>query len=298
VAGKSSSGLTLTLPSDREIVMTRVFDARPELVWRAMTDPGAIPRWWGPRAYMTVVDRMDVRPGGAWRFVQRAADGAEHAFKGEYREVVPPSRLVYTFEFEGMPGHVALETVTLVEHEPGRTLMTDALLFDTREERDGMIASGMESGARESMDRLAELLGRNPAVVELEALVGEWEMTSPQFPEGRGITTFARVEGGAFLRMRSEIQDSPAPSSTWFIGGDDASDTCTCLYADSRGVSRVYQMTLRDRTWTIWRAAPDFHQRFTATLSLDGTTIQGGWEMSPDGATWSPDFDLHYKKLR
>ena len=154
---KSSSGLTVATPSDREIVMTRVFDAPRELVFRAYTDPEAIPLWWGPRRLTTTVVEMDVRPGGAWRFVQRDADGNEYGFHGVYREIVPPERVVSTFEFEGMPGHVAVDTVTLEEHD-GKTTLTTRSLFDTVEDRDGVLQSGMESGAAESMDRLAELL--------------------------------------------------------------------------------------------------------------------------------------------
>ena len=101
---------------------------------------------------------MDVRPGGVWRFVHRAADGGEYAFNGVYREIVPPKRLVYTFNYEGAPGHEAVETVTFEEAEGGKTRMTDHLLFETREERDGMLNSGMEEGAAETIDRLAELL--------------------------------------------------------------------------------------------------------------------------------------------
>jgi uncharacterized protein YndB with AHSA1/START domain len=147
----------MTLPSDREIELTRVFDAPCELVFKAFTDPELIPRWWGWRDSTTIVDKMDVRPGGLWRFVSRGSDGVEYAFNGEYREVVPPERLVYTFEFEGMPGHVLVETLTFAEHD-GKTTLTDHSLFDSREERDGMLETGMESGAAESMDRVEELL--------------------------------------------------------------------------------------------------------------------------------------------
>ncbi len=154
---KSSSASTLTLPSDREIVMERVFDAPRELVFKAYTDPDLIPKWWGPRKYTTTVDKMDVRVGGAWRFVQRDAGGHEYAFNGEYREIAPPGRLSYTFEFEGMPGHVLLETVTF-EEQGGQTKVTVTSLFASVEDRDGMLQSGMEQGANESQDRLAELL--------------------------------------------------------------------------------------------------------------------------------------------
>lgn len=154
----TSSTMTLTLPSDREIVLTRVFDAPRELVWKACTDPKAIPRWWGPRRHTTTVAKMDVRPGGAWRFVSRDPDGSEYGFRGEYREVVPPERVVQTFEFEGMPGHVSVDTITLAEHQ-GKTTLTSTSVFDSVEDRDGMLQSGMEEGVRETYDRLAEYLG-------------------------------------------------------------------------------------------------------------------------------------------
>ncbi len=157
MTAKSSAVSALTLPSDREIVMERVFNAPRDLVFRAYIDPDLIPKWWGPRKYTTAVDKMDVRVGGAWRFVQRDADGNVYAFNGEYREIAPPGRLAYTFEFEGMPGHVLLETVTF-EEQGGQTKVTVTSFFASAEDRDGMLQSGMEQGARESQDRLVELL--------------------------------------------------------------------------------------------------------------------------------------------
>jgi uncharacterized protein YndB with AHSA1/START domain len=140
-----------------EVVFTRVFEATREAVWAAMVDPGQIPRWWGPRKFTTTVDKMDVRPGGAWRFVQRDAEGNEYAFHGEYREVAPPERLVYTFVFEGMPDQVMVETTTLDESD-GKTTVTTVDAFATEEARDGALASGMEAGAKESMERFREFL--------------------------------------------------------------------------------------------------------------------------------------------
>lgn len=153
------SGRTDTLieVQDREVTMTRVFDAPRELVFRAYTDPELMPRWWGPRNLTTTVDKMDVRPGGEWRFVHHAPDGSEYAFRGEYREVVPPDRLVNTFEYEGMPGHVIVDTATFEEYE-GKTKLTVVSLFASIEDRDGMLATGMEEGGKETWDRLAELL--------------------------------------------------------------------------------------------------------------------------------------------
>jgi uncharacterized protein YndB with AHSA1/START domain len=142
---------------DREFVMTRIFDAPCELVFQVYTDPEAAPHWWGQRYMTTVVEMMDVWPGGSWRFIQRSPDGKEYAFHGEYLEIVPPSKIVSTFEFEGMPGHVVVDTL-IFEAVGDRTKLTATSLFQSSEDLDGMIQSGMEGGANETWDRLAELL--------------------------------------------------------------------------------------------------------------------------------------------
>ncbi len=157
LAESLEASLIVTLPSDREIVMTRVFDAPRRLVFEAHTKPEHVKRWWGPRRLTMVVCEMDFRPGGAWRFVHRGPDGQEYGFRGVYREIVAPERIVQTFEFDGMPGHGSLETLTLVEKH-GKTTLTARSVFQSVEDRDGMLKSGMEAGARETMDRLAELL--------------------------------------------------------------------------------------------------------------------------------------------
>jgi uncharacterized protein YndB with AHSA1/START domain len=146
-------------PGKQELIITRVFDAPRELVFKTYTDPKLLPEWWGPKGVTTTVDKMDVRFVGIWRFVQRDTNGNEYAFHGVYHEVTAPERLVYTFEFEGMPGHVLLETITFEEFE-GKTKLTDQAVFQTVEDRDGMLQSGMEEGAAESMDRFAELLAK------------------------------------------------------------------------------------------------------------------------------------------
>ena len=153
---KNNTNITAT-PGKQEIIMTRVFDAPRELVFKTYTDPKLIPQWWGPKEYTTVVDKMEVKPGGLWRYVQRGADGNEYAFKGVYHESLPPERLIYTFEFEPLPGHVLLETVKFEEQE-GKTKVTVISVFQSVEDRDGMLQSGMEDGAVETWDRLAELL--------------------------------------------------------------------------------------------------------------------------------------------
>ena len=145
--------------SDREIVTERVFAAARERVYAAFTDPDLIPRWWGRREDTTVVDKMDVRAGGDWRFVTSAPDG-EHAFRGTFREVSPPERVVQTFEWEGMPGHVVVETTTF-EDLGERTKVITVSLFHTTEERDGMLSAGMETGLSESYEGLDQLLAEN-----------------------------------------------------------------------------------------------------------------------------------------
>jgi uncharacterized protein YndB with AHSA1/START domain len=158
MSAKNSPAALLTILSDREVVLTRIFDAPRELVVKAHTDPDLIPQWWGLRGNTTIVEKMDVRPGGTWRFIQRDAEGNDFAFHGEYREVVPLERLVSTFEFEGAPGHIILDTSSFEELPDGRTKLTATSLFESVRDRDGMLNSGMESGSNESWDRLAELL--------------------------------------------------------------------------------------------------------------------------------------------
>lgn len=146
---------TLTTPSDREIVITRTFDAPRELVFRVWTTPEHVRRWYGTLTECTI----DLRPGGAWRYVISEPDGGEHPFTGVYREVVPPERLVYTeaYDVEGLRDHPALVTLSFDERD-SRTTMTSVSLYESREYRDGHLASGMESGMVEALDRLAELL--------------------------------------------------------------------------------------------------------------------------------------------
>lgn len=151
---------TVTTPSDREIVIEREFEAPRERVFAAFTEPELIPQWWGPHGVTTIVDRMDVRPGGDWRFVCRNSDGSESGFRGTYREVSPPERIVQTFEWEGMPGHVSVETATF-DDLGDRTKVTNTSIFHTPEERDGMLDSGMERGLNETYERLDELLAKD-----------------------------------------------------------------------------------------------------------------------------------------
>ena len=145
---------------ERVITMSRIFDAPRELVWKVCTDPELVPQWWGPRNVTTIVDRMEVKVGGVWRYIHKDAEGNEYAFNGIYKEVEPPERLTYTFEFEPMAGHIALETILFEELSDGQTKITARTTYNTIEDIEGTLQAGMEGGAVETWDRLEELLER------------------------------------------------------------------------------------------------------------------------------------------
>jgi uncharacterized protein YndB with AHSA1/START domain len=148
----------VTTPSDREIRIERVFNATRDRVWQAFTDPELVAQWWG-RGNKLVIERMEVVRGGHWRVVEHSPEGT-NGFEGRYREVTPKERVVQTFEWDGMPGHVVLETVTLEDMGDGRTRVVNISLFFTTEERDGMLHSGMEQGLNQSYAALDRLLAR------------------------------------------------------------------------------------------------------------------------------------------
>jgi len=148
---------------------------------------------------------------------------------------------------------------------------------------------------------------RHPTLARLDALVGRWTMQPHVAGLGTGWCEFTWVEDGKFLRQQADSDPLPetAPAAwrennplptTSLIGLDDTAEDFTMLYADRRGVHRVYRMWFDGRVWTLLREAPGFNQRYTGTLSEDGRTIEGQWEMSRDGATWSVDFGLSYTR--
>ena len=147
---------TFTTPSDREIVITRVVDAPRGLVFDAMTNPEHVPHWFGLRSFTLPVCEIDLRPGGAWRYVMRSADGTDMGMSGVYQEVLPPDRLVSTESFDDYPGE-SLNTVVLTEKD-GKTTITVTVLYESKEIRDAVVASGIQDGAAETYDRLAEYL--------------------------------------------------------------------------------------------------------------------------------------------
>jgi uncharacterized protein YndB with AHSA1/START domain len=149
--------IEFTTPSDREVAITRVFDAPRSLVFDAHTNPDHLPQWMlGPDGWTMPVCEIDLRPGGSWRFVWQKGDGSEMEMHGEYREVAPPERLVSTERWGG-DWPETLNTLVLTE-EDGRTTLTQTILYPSREARDAALASGMKEGLAVGYDRLAEHL--------------------------------------------------------------------------------------------------------------------------------------------
>jgi uncharacterized protein YndB with AHSA1/START domain len=153
---KNTGTLKVSLPTDREIVMTRVFDAPCRLVFDALTKPELLKRWFGPRGWSLVVCEADLKVGGAWRWVLRGPDGRDMGMRGVYQEIKPPERLVSTESFDDYPGE-SLNTLILSE-EDGKTTFTITVRYSSQEIRDAVIKSGMEHGAAECYDKLAEML--------------------------------------------------------------------------------------------------------------------------------------------
>jgi uncharacterized protein YndB with AHSA1/START domain len=149
-------------PGKQEIIITREFDAPRDVVFKAFTDKKLYAQWLGPKGYTMKITRFEPKNGGSWCYTQRDPNGKEFGFHGVYHEVLPPERMIDTFEFEGLPekGHVSLETAKFEELPGKRTKLVIQTVFQSVQDCDGMIQSGMERGMRESFDRLDGLLTR------------------------------------------------------------------------------------------------------------------------------------------
>ena len=142
----------------------------------------------------------------------------------------------------------------------------------------------------------------NAALESLGVFIGDWETEISSFrgdPSARyrGQASFEWLERGAFVVQRAQVPNSAFPSSTAVLGPDDTAGTYCMLYFDSRGVSRIYQMSLGEGVWKLWRDFPGFFQRFTAAISEDHNILDGFWEMSSDGTNWEHDFNIKYMKI-
>jgi len=147
----------VAVPNQHSIIATCFINAPRDLVFKVMNDPETIPQWWGPRVLTTVVDKMEPWSGGSWRYVVSNTKGDEWAFHGIYHTIEAPLQTVLTYEYEGLPGKVSLETTTYEEQEGG-TLLTTTSVFQSVEDRDDMMQSDMQDGSDQTMDRLEELL--------------------------------------------------------------------------------------------------------------------------------------------
>jgi uncharacterized protein YndB with AHSA1/START domain len=143
------------------VVLERVFEAPRQLVWDTMCNPKLISEWWGPACHTTRVEVMDVRVGGRWRFVSIAADGSEYPFSGEYLEIDAPNRLVQTFNFEPIgPGHESIDTAVFEAIDAHTTRVVATSRYKSLQDLDGHVSSGMEAGAIETYERVAELIAK------------------------------------------------------------------------------------------------------------------------------------------
>jgi uncharacterized protein YndB with AHSA1/START domain len=151
------SSVAITTPGDREVMVTRVFDATRDLVFDALTKPELIRRWYGPVGSAMEVCEVDLRPGGKWRFVSRKPNGKVIGQHGVYREIAAPSRIVNTEAWEDWDAGETLVTTMLVE-KGGKTTLTSRMLFPSREVRDTILKSGLEGSVGPVYDKLAEVL--------------------------------------------------------------------------------------------------------------------------------------------
>jgi uncharacterized protein YndB with AHSA1/START domain len=267
---KASSALSVTMPSDREIVLTRVFDAPRRLVFEAWTNPKHLLRWFGPHFCPIVDCKVDLRVGGAWRFILRKSDGKEMGMSGVYREITPYERLISTESFDDYPGQT-LNTMTFSEND-GKTTLTTHVRYESKEIRDAVIRSGMETGASDSYNRLAEHLetmgaadSEAPELVIKRLFHAPRELvfecwTEPErlqhwqgAPRGFTVTSSeSDIRPGGFFRI---CMQSPEGVERWLEGGyreivkpERLSFTHTWLEADRKpGRETLVTVTLAER---------------------------------------------------
>jgi uncharacterized protein YndB with AHSA1/START domain len=146
-------------PGQLSVVQSCLIDADPKDVFQVLIDPVAIPNIWGPVDLVTEVEVLDAQPGGKWRYIQTDSSGEVYAFHGTFHVINPPNQLVYTFEYEGEPGQIALEEISF-HSEDRKTRIIDTTVFLNQSARDGMVQAGMESGARETFERITAFLSK------------------------------------------------------------------------------------------------------------------------------------------
>ena len=219
----------VSTPNDTQIVMTRTFDFPRDLVWRLWNDPACLPEFWGPRSTTTRVDTYDLREGGKWRLINVDGEGTEHAFRGEFRKVSPRDLIEWTFEYEPMAGNVIVESLRFEERD-GRTTIISTSTFDTEEQRDGMLGSGMEKGAGETHDRFEELLAR----------AGEFTVTGVDFVllPTQDLDRATEFYTGVLGLQRSSVWQRGSDPA---IGAEFETGTVTIALIDSEAVGVTFQ---------------------------------------------------------
>lgn len=155
-ANQSNRELIIVSTSDVDIQLESIVNVPLKFVFQAHTDPKLIPYWWGPAKYTTTVEEMDVRPGGKWRYIQQDTKGNRHVFFGEYKEIVPLKKITWTFRYEPYPD-ISVETVEFFEINEKQTKIRVRSTYPSKEVRDAVLQSGMESGYKESLDRLEKI---------------------------------------------------------------------------------------------------------------------------------------------
>lgn len=165
---KNTGTLAVSLPSDCEIALTRIFNAPRQVVYRAFSEPQILKRWFGPHGWTLVTCKIEARVGGSFRFILRAPDGHELGMHGAYRELSPPERSVHTEGFDDFPGESVVTSI--FTERDGQTTLIATLRYASKEIRDAVVRSGMEQGAAESYDKLAELLA---TAEDLRAFAGD-----------------------------------------------------------------------------------------------------------------------------
>lgn len=237
--------VSITTPSDTEIHIETMINAPRDLIYQAYVDPKAIPHWWGPARLRTVVEEMDVKVGGKWKYLQYEPDGTEYVFHGEYKEVDRPNKITWTFNFGMWEGRESTETVEFVEVEPRKTKIINTVVYQSKEDRDGMLQSGMESGMSESLDRLEVLVWEYAKKQKIKACLwfdGEAEEAvnfyttifekaeilsiqrygkgSP-FSEGTAMTIQFRLQGQDFMALNGGSQHKFTPAISMYVNCKD-----------------------------------------------------------------------------
>ena len=295
-----------TGPTEQRLVITRIFDAPRELVFKAWTYPKHLARWWGPNGFDNPVCEIDARPGGAILMHMRGPDGVIYPTRGVFHEIVAPERLVMaTWGFEDEAGNPQLEahnTVTFAIHESGKTKLTlQTVIVKAAAEVTAMLA-GMEEGWNESLDRLAMDLKTSqgetsmadnapspvsermptpdPALRRLDILVGTWNVAG----EAQGQVRYEWMEGGFFLLQHVDLEHSGRRNKGFEVigrerlfGASEPSADIKSRFYDTEGNTFDYVYELEGDTLTIWggeKGSPAFYK---GRLSEDGNTLAGHW---------------------